>query len=83
MVSTALTTPPGAYTVTVTGTSGSLSHSVQISLTVTASGAVGGNLVPTDKLALLIPYVGLAALIVAATTLTAVYAKRARHREGK
>jgi hypothetical protein len=45
--------------------------------------SVGGVAVGVDKLALLAPFVGLASLIVAAATVTAVYATRARHREEK
>jgi plastocyanin len=42
---------------------------------------VGGVDVPIHKLALLTPFIGLASLIVAATTLTAVYSRRARRKE--
>jgi hypothetical protein len=37
-IATGQTTPPGTYTVTVNGTSGSLTHSASVSLTVTTSG---------------------------------------------
>jgi hypothetical protein len=37
---------------------------------------VGGESVPVDKIALLVPYMGLAFLIAAAITVTAVYARR-------
>jgi plastocyanin len=46
------------------------------------TGTVGGVLVPVDRLALLTPLVGLASLVVAATTVTAIYARRAKHRKG-
>jgi hypothetical protein len=44
---------------------------------------VGGDTVPVDKLALLTPFIGLASLIVAATAVTALYVRRAKHREEK
>jgi plastocyanin len=44
---------------------------------------VGGILVPVNKLALLTPLIGLASLILAATTVAAVYVRRARKREEK
>jgi hypothetical protein len=44
-------------------------------------GSVGGVVVPIHKLALLAPFIGLAFLIVAATTVTAVYVRHARHRK--
>jgi len=50
-------------------------------LSVTGGVPVGGLVTPIDKLALLYPFIGLASLIVAATTVTAVYVSRARHRE--
>lgn len=44
-VTTAASTPPGTYTLTITGTSGSLVHSTTVSLVVQAAG--GGNQVLT------------------------------------
>jgi plastocyanin len=44
------------------------------------TGTVGGVFVPVDKLALLTPLVGLALLILAATTITTLYIKRAKPR---
>jgi hypothetical protein len=41
---------------------------------------VRGVVVPVDKLALLTPLIGLASLIFAATTVTAVYVWRAKQR---
>jgi hypothetical protein len=52
-------------------------------LVIVPSVTVGGVVVPVDKLALLTPIIGLASLILAATTVTAVYARRAKHREEK
>jgi plastocyanin len=50
-------------------------------LIIVLSATVGGVVVPVDKLALLTPLIGLASLILAATTVTAVYVRRAKHRE--
>jgi hypothetical protein len=55
-VSTMVSTPTGAYTVTVTGTGGGLTRTTHFMLTVSAQGTVGGSLLPIDKLALLAPY---------------------------
>jgi hypothetical protein len=52
-------------------------------LIIVPSVTVGGVVVPVDKLALLTPLIALASLIFAATTVTAVYARRAKHREEK
>jgi plastocyanin len=52
-------------------------------LIVVPSVTVGGVVLPVDKLALLTPLIALASLIFAATTVTAVYARRAKHREKK
>jgi len=56
----------GSYNVTVTGTSGSISHSVSILATVQPSSSVGGSLVPVNMLEILLPYValGLSALMI-------------------
>lgn len=53
----------GNYNVTVTGTSGSITHSVSILMTVQQS-SVGGSILPVNKLELLLPYLspGLVAL---------------------
>jgi plastocyanin len=50
-------------------------------LIIVPGATVGGVVVPVDKLALLTPLIGLASLIFAATTVTAVYVWRAKHRE--
>jgi plastocyanin len=52
-------------------------------LIIVPSVTVGGVVVPVDKLALLTPLIGMASLIFAATTITAVCVRRAKHREGK
>jgi len=52
-------------------------------LIIVPSVTVGGVIVPVDKLALLTPLIGLASLILAATTITAVYVRRAKHGEEK
>jgi plastocyanin len=48
---------------------------------IVTTATVGGVSVPVDKLALLTPLIGLASLILAATAITAVYVRRATHRE--
>jgi hypothetical protein len=72
------TTPTGWSTITVTGTGGGLTRITRFLLTVTPIGVVGGVLNPVDKLGLLAPFITLGSLIVAATTATAIYAKRVR-----
>ena len=47
------------------------------------SGSVGGFGLPIDKLALLTPFIGLASVIVAVATVTAVYVRHVKHREEK
>ena len=59
------TTPLGTYIVNVTGTSGARSHFDLLSITV-QSPSVGGVIVPTDKVRLLLPYLAGLSLIVAA-----------------
>jgi sugar lactone lactonase YvrE len=58
-----------------------LSNSVCEPFTVMPSGSVGGTVLPVNKLVLLAPYIGLASLIVAATTVAAVHVRRAKHRK--
>ena len=55
----------GNYKVTVTGTSGSISQSVSILATVQPSSSVGGSIVPTNEVQILLAYVapGLAVLM--------------------
>lgn len=44
-------------------------------------GSVGGVLLPVDKLGLLAPFIGLASVIAASVTVTAIYVRRAKHRK--
>src|SRR5436189_3657544 len=55
----------GIYTVTITGTSGSLTHTAIIEITVQPEGSVGGMVLPTDKLRLLSQILPVLALIAA------------------
>jgi hypothetical protein len=80
IVSTSSATTLGTYTITVTGTSGSLSHSVTIPVTVSSS-TVGGVIVPVDKLALLAPYLALASVAMASVVVLAIHARRAWRRK--
>lgn len=73
-------TPVGSYTITVAGTGGGVTHTTQFILTVNP-GAIGGVVVPLDKLALLMPYLGLASLVGTAMTVIAVYVRRSKQRE--
>jgi len=59
----------GTYTVTITGTSDSLTHTAMIEITVQPGGSVGGMVLPTDKLRLLsqiLPVLALIATVAAA-----------------
>ena len=59
----------GNYTVTITGTSGTLSHTAMIAITVQpGSGSVGGVTLPTDKLNLLSQILPVWALIAGVAT---------------
>src|SRR5260370_29697642 len=80
-ISTSSSTSPGLYTITVTGTGGGITHTTQFTLTVGGGGSVGGIVIPIGKLALLSPFVGLASLIVAAATVTAVCVRRVKDRK--
>ncbi len=46
----------GSYNVTVTGTSGSLIHSISVLATVQPSSSVGGSIVPVNRFMILLPY---------------------------
>ena len=63
----------------MTGTGGGVTHTTQFILSVGVG--VGGDIALHDKLGLLAPFIGLASLILAATTVTALYVRRARNRE--
>src|SRR5436309_7972697 len=67
----------GIYTVTITGTSGSLTHTAIIEITVQPEGSVGGMVLPTDKLRLLSQILPVLALI-AAIAAVGVIAVRTR-----
>jgi plastocyanin len=69
-------TPLGSYSVNVTGTSGGLSHSTQVTVTVT-SGTIGGT-ARTNPQGLTLPIIGLATTIAIIIGLTGIYIRRAR-----
>jgi plastocyanin len=75
-------TPVGSYTITVAGTGGGVTHTTQFILTVNP-GTIGGVVVPVDKLAMLMPYLGLASLIGGTMALIAVYVGRSKQRENR
>ena len=62
------------------GAGGGVTHTTQFIVTVNP-GTIGGVVVPVDKLALLIPYLGLASVVGVAMTVIAVYVRRSRQRE--
>jgi len=74
-VTTTPFTPLGSYSVSVTGTSGALSHSNQVTVTVT-SGTIGGT-ARTNPQGLTLP-IGLATTIAIIIGLTGIYIRRAR-----
>jgi hypothetical protein len=73
-ISTTTSTPIGIYYVTVSGLSGSSFHQTTVQLTVSSSCAVGGSVLPIDRLSLLSPYLGMAILSGAAVALIAALA---------
>ena len=75
-VTTTPFTPLGTYSVNVTGTSGALSHSTQVTVTVT-SGSVGGTPTTTPG-SLTLPLIGLATTITITIGLTGIYVWRVR-----
>jgi plastocyanin len=75
-VTTTPFTPLGSYSVNVTGTSGGLSHSTQVTVTVT-SGTIGGT-ARTNPQGLTLPIIGLATTIAIIIGLTGIYIRRAR-----
>jgi hypothetical protein len=78
-ISTTTSTPIGIYYVTVSGLSGSSFHQTTVQLTVSSSCAVGGSVLPFDRLSLLSPYLGIAILsgtVVAIMTALAMYRRR-------
>lgn len=66
-LSTTPSTPTGSYIITVTATGTGLTHATQFLLTV-SSASVGGTVVPSNKFALLEPYVGVILLVFSAIT---------------
>lgn len=80
-VRTSAVTPLGTYSVTVTGTSGSQTHSVAFFVnvgTVPPSPVVGGGLTGLDAIALLAPVLGLGLAVLAVVAASVAYLKRAR-----
>src|SRR5947199_9198417 len=73
----------GTYTVTITGTSDSLTHTAMIEITVQPGGSVGGMVLPTDKLRLLSQILPVLALIatVAAVGVIAVRTRAKRENQ--
>ncbi|TMI08325.1 hypothetical protein E6H34_05730 [Candidatus Bathyarchaeota archaeon] len=70
------TTPLGDFTIVVGGTGGGQKHTTQFFLIVNSPGPVGGTRVPVDKLSLVAPFVGLAALVLGSIGVVAVYLSR-------
>jgi hypothetical protein len=82
-ISTTISTPLGAYHVTVSGLSGNSFHQATIRLTVSAGCSVGGSLLPLDRLSLLPPYVGVIVLTGAiAALMTGFVMYRGRNKTG-
>ena len=75
-VTTTPFTPLGTYSVNVTGTSGGLSHSTQVTVTVT-SGTIGGT-AKTNPQGLTLPLIGVATTITITIGLIGIYIRRAR-----
>jgi hypothetical protein len=73
-ISTTTSTPIGIYYVTVSGLSGSSFHQTTVQLTVSSSCAVGGSVLPINRLSLLSPYLGIAILSGAAVAIMATLA---------
>ncbi len=74
----------GSYTVTVTGMSGPIVHSVNATFYCSTNGpctsSVGGQIAPLNRLLLLAPYLSLASLL-AIASVAALYVRRLRHRK--
>ena len=73
-------TNPGTGWVPITGT---FKSDVRIRAVVEMPEAVGGFVVPSNKLDLLAPYIGLTSTIVVAMVATAIYIKRGKPRKAK
>ncbi len=73
----------GIYTVTITGTSGSLTHTAIIEITVQPEGSVGGMVLPTDKLRLLSQILPVLALIAAVAAVGVIAVRTRAKRENQ
>src|SRR5437867_1704340 len=73
----------GIYTVTITGTSGSLTHTASIEITVQPGGSVGGMVLPTDKLRLLSQILPVLALIAAIAAVGVIAVRTRAKRENQ
>ena len=73
----------GIYTVTITGTSGSLTHTAIIEITVQPGGSVGGMVLPTDKLRLLSQILPVLALIAAIAAVGVIAVRTRAKRENQ
>jgi hypothetical protein len=77
-ISTLSSVFPGAYTITVTGTSGKAAATTRVSLTI--PGSVGGSIVPIDKWTLLAPYLALLTVTLGAGLASMMYFRKAKSR---
>jgi len=77
----------GTFTVSVTGSNGTLSHSIAFTFTFYSGsgsgggGSVGGQLDSVNKLGILAPYIGLASALAFGVALTIVSVKRTKSGE--
>src|SRR5467141_1689018 len=78
-VTTTPFTPIGTYSVNVTGTSGALSHSTQVTVTVT-SATVGAS-ATTNPWRLTLPLIGFSSIIATTALLIGIYVRRSRTKE--
>ncbi len=66
---------------TVTGSSGSLSHSVSLSATVQPSLSVGGTLLPSNTIAMSMPYLELGVAVLATVLVVVTVSSQASRRK--
>jgi len=71
----------GNYSVIITGRSGSVYRNASISMNFTSSETIGGRIVPIDKIRLILPYIPVAAVLIALTT-TMIAKSRLRRGDG-